>query len=111
MREFRRSATFAIAGLFVVAAIVVVIGLSTSPTDADPKFQFGVIFGVLALFLLVLFILQRADLRRASTGDVRDFAKGPKEVDDPTKLSDGELWSALAVRPIDDQAIKARAEL
>jgi hypothetical protein len=32
-------------------------------------------------------------------------------VDDPTKLGDGELWAALAVRPIDDGAIKARKEI
>jgi hypothetical protein len=111
VREFRRSARFGIIGVIVVAAITVAIGLSTSPNDADPKLQFGLIFGVVAVFFVILMLLQRGDLNRAAGGDARDFAKGPHQVDDPTKLSDGELWAALAVKPIDDQAFKARAEL
>jgi hypothetical protein len=111
VKQFRRSATYAIVGLIVVAAVTVGIGLSTSPTDANPKLQFGLIFGVLAIFLVGLFVFQRRDLNRAAVGDVRDFAKGPRQVDDPTKLSDAELWAALAVRPIDDEATEARAEL
>jgi hypothetical protein len=66
---------------------------------------------VLALFFVGLFIFQRRDLNRAAGGDARDFAKGPRDVDDPTRLSDAELWAALAVKPIDDEAVKARAEL
>ncbi len=111
MREFRRSATFGIVGVIVVAAITVAIALSASPTDANPKLQFALIFGVLALFLIGLFLFQRRDLNRVTVGDARDFAKGPRDVDDPTKLSDGELWAALAVKPIDDEARRARAEL
>jgi hypothetical protein len=110
-REFRRSAVFGIVGVVVVAAITVVIGLSASPQDANPKLQFGLIFGVLGVFLVLLFLFQRRDLNRVAGGDARDFAKGPHEVDDPTELSDGELWAALAVKPIDDEAIKARGEL
>jgi hypothetical protein len=111
VREFRRSATFGIVGVVVVAAIVVVIGLSASPTDANPKLQFGLIFGVLAVFLIGLFLFQRRDLNRVTVGDARDFARGRRDVADPTKLSDGELWAALAVKPIDDEARRARAEL
>jgi hypothetical protein len=111
VRELRRSATFGIVGVVVVAAISVAIGLSASPTDANPKLQFGLIFGVLALFLVGLFLFQRRDLNRVTVGDARDFAKGPRAIDDPTELTDGELWSALAVKPIDDEARTARAEL
>jgi hypothetical protein len=111
VRPFRRSAIFGIVGVVVVAAITIAIGLSASPTDPNPKFQFALIFGVLALFLVGLFVFQRRDLNRATVGDSRDFAGGPRDVDDPTKLSDGELWAALAVNPIDDEARRARAEL
>jgi hypothetical protein len=110
-REFRRSAVFGIGGVLAVAAIVIVVGLTADPTDPNPKLQFGVIFAALAVFFVLLFLFQRGDLRRATAGDVRDFAKGPHEVHDPTKLSDGELWSALAIHPIDNEAIKARTEL
>ena len=39
-REFRRSATFGIVGVIVVAAATVAIGLSASPTDANPRLHY-----------------------------------------------------------------------
>jgi hypothetical protein len=111
LREFRRSARFGLIGVFVVAAIVVVIALSADSTDPNPKLQLGLIFGVIAVFVAILLVLQRGDIARAARGDVRGFGKGPQSVDDPTKLEDGELWSALAVRPIETEAIEAREEM
>jgi hypothetical protein len=110
---FKRSGLFAIFGLVVVAALVVVIGLSADPTDANPKGTFALIFGVLAVFLIVLFALQRADLNRASGGDARSSqrsaAEGERDIDDPTTMEDAELWAAMAVKPINSEAVKARA--
>jgi hypothetical protein len=111
LREFRRSGRFGLIGVFVVAAIVVVIALSADSTNPNPKLQLGLIFGVIAVFIALLLFLQRRDIDRAASGDARAFAKGEQPVDDPTKLEDGELWSALAVRPIDAEAIKARKEM
>jgi hypothetical protein len=111
LREFRRSSRFGLIGVFVVGAIVVVVALSADSTDPNPKLQLGVIFGVIAAFLAVLFLLQRGDLDRAASGDARAFSEGQRPVDDPTKLEDGELWSALAVRPIETDAIRARQEM
>ena len=111
MREFRRSSRFGLIGVFVVAAIVIVVALSADSTDPNPKLQLGVIFGVIAAFIAVLLLLQRGDIQRAATGDARASREGPHPVDDPTKLDDGELWSALAVRPIDAEAIRAREEM
>jgi hypothetical protein len=111
VREFRPSAIFGLVGVFVVAGIAIVIALSADSTDPNPKLQMGLIFGVIAVFVVLLLLFQRRDLNRAASGDARSFGEGPKEVDDPTKLADGELWAALAVHPIDDDAIKARAEL
>jgi hypothetical protein len=109
--EFRRSAVFGLVGVFVVAGIAIAIALSADSSNSNPKLQMGLIFGVIALFLVGLFTFQRRDLNRAATGDLSGFSKGPQEVDDPTKLGDGELWAALAVEPIGDDAIKARREL
>jgi hypothetical protein len=111
LREFRRSGRFGLIGVFVVAAIVAVIALSADSSDPDPKLQLGLIFAVIAVFIAVLLTLQRADLRRAASGDAGAFSRGPQAIDDPTKLADGELWSALAVQPIDDQAIRARGAM
>jgi hypothetical protein len=108
--EFRRSRLFGLVGVFVVAGIAILIALSAG-NNADPKLQMGLIFGVIAVFFAGLLVLQRRDMTRAAAGDVRDFSKGAQEVDDPTRLSDGELWAALAVHPIDDDAIKARKEM
>jgi hypothetical protein len=108
--EFRRSRLFGLVGVFVVAGIAIVIALSAG-NNADPKLQMGLIFGVIAVFFFVLLFLQRGDMTRAAAGDARAFSNGPQEVDDPTRLGDGELWAALAVRPIDDDSIKARKEM
>jgi hypothetical protein len=111
LREFRRSGRFGLIGVFVVAAIVVVIALTADSADPNPKLQLGLIFGVIGAFVAILLLLQRGDLRRAAAGDSQAFTDGPRPVDDPTKLEDGELWSALAVRPIETDAIKAREEM
>jgi hypothetical protein len=108
---FRRSALFGIIGVFVVAGIAIAIALSAGTSDSSPKLQMGLIFGVLAVFVALLMVFQRRDLRRVVAGDPRSYAKGSHEVDDPTSLPDGELWAALAVHPIDKDAIKARTEL
>ncbi len=111
MREFRRSAIYGIVGLFVVAAIVVVIALSADPADANPKLQYGLIFGVVGAFLIGLFFVQSRDLSAAERGSRGATLEGPREVDDPTKLGEPDLWAAMAVRPIDREAAKARGEM
>ena len=111
MREFRRSAWFGIIGVLVVAAVVVVIALSADPQDADPKLQYGLIFGVVGLFLIGLFFFQSRDLSAAERGNLRGLSSGPREVDDPTKMSEPDLWAAMAVKPVDSEAAKARGEM
>ena len=110
---FKRSGLFAIFGILAVAAIVVVAGLSADPTDANPQETFALIFGVLAVFFVILFVLQRADLNRVSGADARDTARGAaeggREIDNPTTMEDAELWGAMAIEPIDREAVKARA--
>ena len=110
---FKRSGLFAIFGLLAVAAIVVVVGLSADPTDANPKETYALIFGVLAVFFVILFALQRADLNRVSGADAKGSARGAAEggraIENPTTMDDAELWAAMAVKPIDSEAVKARA--
>lgn len=110
---FKRSGLFGIIGVIVVAAIVVVIATTTGEGQANPKTTYALIFGVLAVFFAGLFALQRSDLNRASGRDVRESSRGAAEggrrIDDPTTLGDAELWAAMAVGPIDAEAVKARA--
>jgi len=110
---FKRSGLFGLIGVVVVAALVVVIALNTESSDANPKTTYALIFGVVAVFLVILFALQRSDLNRVSGADAggsaRGAAEGGREIENPTTMGDAELWAAMAVRPIDREAVKARA--
>lgn len=110
---FKRSGLFGLIGVVVVAAIVVVIGLNTDEGDASPKTTYALIFGVLAVFLVLLFILQRSDLNRVSGKDARETergaAEGGRQIENPATMEDAELWAAMATGPIDREAVKARA--
>jgi hypothetical protein len=112
---FKRSGVFGIVGVFVVAALVIVIATTTGQGEANPKLTLGLIFGVIAIFCLVLFALQRSDLERAAGGDAattgRAAAEGGRQVENPTTMAEPELWAALAIGPIDADAIRAHDEV
>jgi hypothetical protein len=112
MRGFKTSGVYGIVGVFVVAGLCILIATTlVDPTDSDPKLAFGLIFGVIGVYLIGLFTLQSRDVRRAAAGDAKGSSGGAQEVDNPTTMEDGELWAAMAVKPIDDDATKARAEM
>lgn len=112
---FKRSSRYGLIGVFVVAALTVVIGLTMGEGEANPKLALGLIFGVLIVFVIGLLLLQRSDLERAAGGDAaksaRAAAEAGQQVEDPTKLEEAELWAALAVAPVDADAIEARSEM
>ena len=112
---FKRSSRFGLIGVFVVAAIVVVIATTTGQGEANPKTTLALIFGVLAVFFVVLFALQRADLDRVSGADAhgsaRAAAEGGREVGNPMTMAEPDLWAAMAVAPIDADALEARSEM
>jgi hypothetical protein len=112
---FKRSRVFGIVGVFVVAAIVVVIATTTGQDQANPKTTLALIFGVLATFFVILFALQRADLNRVSSanaqGSARAAAEGGRAIDNPMAMAEPELWAAMAVAPIDADALRARSEM
>ena len=110
---FKRSGRFGLIGVFVVVAIVIVIATTTGQGEANPKTTMALIFGVIAVFCLVLFALQRADLNRVSGADLRGTARaaaeGGRQIENPMTMSEPDLWAAMAVGPIDAEAVKARA--
>jgi hypothetical protein len=111
---FKRSSRFGLIGVFVVAAIVAAIALTTSGNEANPKGTLALIFGVLAVFFVILFVLQRSDLERVAGHSARDSeraaAEGGRNIDNPTTMEEAELWAALAVKPIDAEAVRARSQ-
>jgi len=112
---FKRSGLFGLIGVFVVAGLVVVIATTTGEGQSNPKTTYALIFGVLAVFFIVLFALQRSDMERAAGSSVRGteraVAEGGRTIENPTTMSEPELWAALAVKPIDDEAVKARSQM
>lgn len=111
---FKRSGLFGLIGVVVVAIVIAVIA-STAGNEANPKGTLALIFGVLAVFVVVLFALQRSDLERVAGGDAkavqRAVAEGGGEIENPTTMEEQRLWAALAIRPIDSEAIKARSQM
>ncbi|HEX5990301.1 MAG TPA: hypothetical protein VFY75_08830 [Solirubrobacterales bacterium] len=94
---FRRSSRFGLVGVLVVMALVAVIGLTMGSGEANPKLALGLIFGVLAVFFVLLFALQRSDLERIA--------------ESPAAMSEQALWTELAVEPIGREAIQARGQM
>lgn len=114
--DFKRSSRFGLIGVFVVAALAAVIGLTLGEGESNPKLALALIFGVLGIFVVVLLLLQRSDLEHAAGGDPaarnRVAAEGGgAPAEDPTALSEDELWAALATGPIDADAVKAQSEM
>jgi hypothetical protein len=112
---FKRSSRFGIVGIFVVAAVVAAIGLTLGEGDSNPKLALGLIFGVIAVYCVILFALQRSDLERTASGSAaagsRAAVEGGREVENPTTMAEPELWAALATGPIDADAVRARSEM
>lgn len=102
------SARFGLIGVIVVMALVAVIGLTLGNGEAKPKLALGLIFGVVAAYMVVLFFLQRRDLDAAAGAEWTATSKGPRQIDNPTTMSASELWAAMAVKPITQEAVRAR---
>jgi len=112
---FKRSGLFGLIGIVVVMVVVALIALSANSTDPNPKGTMALIFGVIAVFVVVLFVLQRSDLERVAGGDARAVqravAEGGGEIENPTTMEEQQLWASLAIEPIDNEAIRARGAM
>jgi hypothetical protein len=75
----------------------------------------ALIFGVIAVFVVILFVLQRSDLEKVAGGDAKAVqsavAEGGGKIENPTTMTEQALWASLAIRPIDSEAIKARSQM
>jgi uncharacterized membrane protein len=113
MGGFKRSGLFGLIGVVVVAIVVAVIASSSGSGEANPKGTMALIFGVIAVFVIILFVLQRSDLEKVAGGDAkavqRAVAEGGGRIENPTTMEEPQLWAALAVKPIDNEAIKGLA--
>ena len=91
-------------------ALCAIIATTLGQDQAKPRLASALIFGVIALFFVVLFALQRADIGRAESVSVAPDVD-PGEIQDPITVDEPTLWASMAVKPIDDAARRARATL
>jgi hypothetical protein len=112
---FGRSGRFGLIGVIVVAIAIAVIAQSAGSGDGNPKGTLALIFGILAVFFVVLFALQRSDLERVASSDARAVeratAEGGGKIENPATLPEQQLWAALAIKPIGAEAIRARSQM
>lgn len=110
MGQFRRSGTFGIVGVIVTMILVAIVGLQTDPRDASPKETYALVFGIVGVYVVLLFLFQTLDLRRAARADAAIEADAA-EIENPATLDEPHLFAAMAVKPIDADAVKARREI
>jgi hypothetical protein len=103
---FKRSSLFGLIGVFVVAALAAAIGLTMGEGEANPKLALGLIFGVIAIFVVVLLALQRSDLERAAGGDATARNRAAAQATDRSKTrprsvkpSSGRRWRSRRSTP------------
>jgi len=112
---FRRSGLFGLIGVVVVAVLAADIALNADSGDPNPKGTMALIFGVIAVFVVILFVLQRSDLEKVAGGDAKAVQRAVAEdggaIENPTTMEEQQLWAALAIKPIDKEAIEARGSM
>ena len=107
---FRTSRIFALVGLPAVVVAIVIVAMSADPADPNPKGTLAAIFAILGGFCLILFLLQARDLNAAAAVPTAAEDEVGRPLANPMTVSEPELWAALAIRPIDADAAKARSE-
>jgi hypothetical protein len=108
----RRSGAFWVFWVAVAAAACAAVAVTTGQHQADPKGTLAAIFGILALFFVAFFVSRAREVRVGKAADLKGAQRGERlQVDDPTTLSSAELYGAMAIRPLDDAALKARAKV
>jgi hypothetical protein len=105
--DFKRSSRFGIAGVLVVGAGAAVIALLFG-SGANPTGAMAAILALVFGYVIVLFYLQRRDLNAAQQRERMSALSPTEPVTDPTTVEAPSLMAALAIKPIDEQAI-ARA--
>jgi hypothetical protein len=108
---FRRSSVFGIVGVLVVAGACAAVALTLGQPEDDPKPAYALIFAIIGVYLILLFALQSADVRRAERADADAESLEPAAIENPATLNDATLWASMAVRPIDADARRARGQI
>lgn len=110
----RRSGRFWVLLLLLDMAAIAAVAAATGQNQADPKGTLAAVFGLVALYFAVFFTVKQREISRGEVADVRGairgahIAAGEETLTDPTELSEAELYGAMAVKPLDATALRAR---
>jgi hypothetical protein len=103
-KAFQRSRRFGIIGVVVVAVLAAVIGLAFGQSG-NPTIVMAVILALVFGYVAILLTLQRRDLDTAARRDALGAAAPAGAVDDPTTPDQTALLNALAIKPVDAEAL------
>jgi hypothetical protein len=84
------------------------VALNTGQGDANPKGTLAIIFAIVGGFMLLLLFVQGRELAAASRASAVAPGAAGAAIDNPMVISEAELWAAMAVAPITDEALGAR---
>jgi hypothetical protein len=91
---------------------VAVVALTMGQGQAKPKGALALIFGIVAAYLVLLFFFfQTRDVSRAEAKDLEAAAQPQGEIENPAVLDEAHLWAAMAIHPVDADAVKARKQV
>ena len=109
MNPFRRSGAVGLVGVVIVAVAVAIVALKMGQDQAKPKHAMALIFAIIGAYIVILFIFQSLDLSRGEAAE--SHAVSVADIDNPATLDEPTLWEALAVEPIDSEAVRARSQV
>ena len=103
-----RSGRIALIGLPLVALAVILVANTMGQGEANPKDALAVIFALVGAFMFLILFVQGRELNAAARASAAPAAPGA-EILNPMVVPEAELWAAMAVEPITEDAIRARA--
>jgi hypothetical protein len=103
--DFKRSSRFGLIGVGVVAVLTAVVALLFGSNSANPTGALIAIFVIIFGFVAVLLCLQARDVDSAEAKGKLAAAVPTEPVTDPTTVELPSLLAALAIKPIDQEAL------
>lgn len=95
----------------MLVAAVVLVALSADETDPNPKGQLAIIFGLVGGFVFLLLLVQGRELSAASRGRTTPQTAPGTVIDNPMTVPQIDLWAALAIGPVGDEAAVAHEQV
>jgi hypothetical protein len=103
--DFKRSSRFGLIGVGVVAVLTAAIALLFGSNSANPTGALIAIFVIIFGFVAVLLLVQRRDVDSAEANAKLAAVARTEPVTDPTMVELPSLLAALAIKPIDQEAV------